>query len=153
MSKNTEYNTRPGTLELRSPKLREGSYFPSFPEACRLSEKALNAVIQEAWINGVSTRKVDALIQSMGMCSISRSQALSICRSIDERVQAFLHRPLEGEWPWLWPDVIYVKVRRNSRVVSMARIIACAVNLDGRRGIIGMDIGESEAKASGWPSC
>ncbi|XYX40692.1 IS256 family transposase [Candidatus Erwinia dacicola] len=118
-----QYHTRLGTLDLRIPKLREGSYFPSFLEARRLSEKALNAVIQEAWINGVSTRKVDAL------------------------VQAFLHRPLDGEWPYLWLDATYVKVRKNGRVVSVAVIIACAVNLDGRREIIGMGIGESEAKA------
>lgn len=142
-----QYNTRLGTLDLRIPKLREGSYFPSFLEARRLSEKALNAVIQEAWINGVSTRKVDALVQSMGMTGISRSQVSSICRGIDERVQAFLHRPLEGEWPYLWLDATYVKVRKNGRVVSVAVIIACAVNLDGRREIIGMGIGESEAKA------
>ncbi len=142
-----QYHTRLGTLELRIPKLREGSYFPSFLEACRLSEKALNAVIQEAWINGVSTRKVDALVQSMGMTGISRSQVSSICRGIDERVQAFLHRPLDGEWPYLWLDATYVKVRKNGRVVSVAVIIACAVNLDGRREIIGMGIGESEAKA------
>ncbi len=142
-----QYNTRLGTLDLRIPKLREGSYFPHFLEARRLSEKALNAVIQEAWINGVSTRKVDALIQSMGMTGISRSQVSSICRDIDERVQAFLHRPLEGEWPYLWLDATYVKVRKNGRVVSVAVIIACAVNSDGRREIIGMGIGESEAKA------
>ncbi|XYX40732.1 IS256 family transposase [Candidatus Erwinia dacicola] len=95
-----QYHTRLGTLDLRIPKLREGSYFPSFLEACRLSEKALNAVIQEAWINGVSTRKVDALVQSMGMTGISCSQVSSICRGIDERVQAFLlslkERGLEG---------------------------------------------------------
>ncbi|XYX40176.1 IS256 family transposase [Candidatus Erwinia dacicola] len=142
-----QYHTRLGTLDLRIPKLREGSYFPSFLEARRLSEKALNAVIQEAWINGVATRKVDALVQSMRMTGISRSQVSSICRGIDERVQAFLHRPLDGEWPYLWLDAIYVKVRKNGRVVSVAVIIACAVNLDGRREIIGMGIGESEAKA------
>ncbi|NJC99457.1 IS256 family transposase, partial [Candidatus Erwinia dacicola] len=142
-----QYHTRLGTLDLRILKLREGSYFPSFLEARRLSEKALNAVIQEAWINGVSTRKVDALVQSMGMTGISRSQVSSICRGIDERVQAFLHRPLDGEWPYLWLDATYVKVRKNGRVVSVAVIIACAVNLDGRREIIGMGIGESEAKA------
>ncbi|BEO69158.1 hypothetical protein SMQE31_46660 (plasmid) [Serratia marcescens] len=147
-----QYNTRFGTLDLRIPKLREGSYFPSFLEARRLSEKALNAVIQEAWINGVSTRKVDALVQSMGMTGISRSQVSSICRGIDERVQAFLHRQLEGEWPYLWLDATYVKVRKNGRVVSVAVIIACAVNSDGRREIIGMSIGESEAKAF-WLAC
>ncbi|HDX8593393.1 TPA: IS256 family transposase [Aeromonas dhakensis] len=141
-----QFNTRLGTLALRIPKLREGMYFPPFLEARRLSEKALNAVIQEAWINGVSTRKVDALVQSMGMTGISRSQVSAICRGIDERVQAFLQRPLEGEWPYLWLDATYVKVRKDGRVVSVAVIIACAVSLDGRREIIGMGIGESEAK-------
>lgn len=141
-----QFNTRLGTLDLRIPKLREGTYFPPFLEARRLSEKALNAVIQEAWINGVSTRKVDALVQSMGMTGISRSQVSAICRGIDERVKAFLQRPLEGEWPYLWLDATYVKVRKDGRVVSVAVIIACAVNLDGRREIIGMGIGESEAK-------
>ncbi|EPR9735064.1 IS256-like element ISEae1 family transposase, partial [Enterobacter bugandensis] len=97
--------------------------------------------------NGVSTRKVDALVQSMGMTGISRSQMSSICPGIDERVQAFLQRPLEGEWPCLWLDATYVKVRKNGRVVSVAVIIACAVSSDGRREIIGMGIGESEAKA------
>lgn len=100
-----------------------------------------------AWINGVSTRKVDALVQSMGMTGISRSQVSSICRGIDERVQVFLQRPLEGEWPYLWLDATYVKVRKNGRVVSVVVIIACAVSSDGRREIIGMGIGESEAKA------
>ncbi|MGY6233014.1 transposase (plasmid) [Enterobacter asburiae] len=85
-----QYNTRLGTLDLRIPKLREGTYFPPFLEACRLLETALNAVIQEAWIHGVSTRKVDGLVQLMGMTGISRSQVSSICRGIDERVQAFL---------------------------------------------------------------
>lgn len=139
-----QYKTRLGTLDLRIPKLREGTYFPPFLEARRLSEKALNAVIQEAWINSVSTRKIDALVQSMGMTGISRNQVSSICRGIDE---AFLQRPQEGEWPYLWLDATYVMVRKNGRVVSVAVIIACAVNSDGRREIIGMDIGESEAKA------
>lgn len=142
-----QYNTLLGTLELRIPKLREGTYFPLFLEARRLSEKALNAVIQDAWMNGVSTRKVDALVQSMGMTGISRIQVSSICRGIDERVQTFLQRPLEGEWSYLWLDATYVKVRKNGRVVRVAVIIACAVSLDGRREIIGMGIGESEAKA------
>ena len=141
------YNTRVGTLDLRIPKLREGTYFPSFLEARKLSEKALNAVIQEAWINGVSTRKVDALVQSMGMTGISRSQVSSVCRDIDVWVKDFLERPIEGDWPYLWLDATYVKVRKGGRVVSVAVIIACAVNSDGRREIIGMGIGESEAKA------
>lgn len=119
-----QFNTRLGTLDLRIPKLREGTYFPPFLEARRLSEKALNAVILEAWINGVSTRKVDALVQSMGMTGISRSQVSAICRGIDERVQAFLQRPLEGEWPYLWLDATYVRGRKDGRVVSVAVIMA-----------------------------
>lgn len=139
-------HSRLGTLELRVPKLRQGSYFPTFLEPRRLSEQALAAVIQEAWINGVSTRKVDALVQSLGMTGISKSQVSELCRGIDERVESFLNRPLEGEWPYLWLDATYLKVRQGGRVVSVAAIIACAVNLDGRREILGLGIGPSEAK-------
>jgi transposase-like protein len=139
-------HSRLGSLDLRVPKLRQGSYFPSFLEPRRLSEQALAAVVQEAWINGVSTRKVDALVQSLGMTGISKSQVSELCRGIDERVDSFLGRPLEGEWPYLWLDATYLKVRQGGRVVSVAAIIACAVNLDGRREILGLSIGESEAK-------
>ncbi|WP_426815618.1 IS256 family transposase [Klebsiella sp. WOUb02] len=144
------YNTRVGTLDLRIPKLREGTCFPSFLEARKLSEKALNAVIQEAWINGVSTSKVDALVQSMGMTGISRSQVSSVCRDIDGWVKDFLERPVEGDWPCLWLDATYVKVRKGGRVVSVAVIIACAVNPDGRREIIGMGIAGSTRPISRW---
>jgi transposase-like protein len=132
-------HTRLGTLELPIPKLRSGSYFPSFLEPRRLSEKAIAAVIQEAWIGGVSTRKVDDLVQALGMTGISKSQVSELCREIDARVHSFLSRPIEGEWP-------YLKVRQAGRVVSVAAIIACAVNSDGRREILGLGIGESEAK-------
>lgn len=126
-------NTRLGTLELQIPKLRRGTYFPSFLEPRRLSEKAIAAVVQEAWINGVSTRKVDDLVQAMGMTGISKSQVSVLCQEIDERVGSFLNRPIEGEWPYLWLDATYLKVRQAGRVVSVAAIIACAVNTDGRR--------------------
>jgi transposase-like protein len=139
-------HTRLGTLELPIPKLRSGSYFPSFLEPRRLSEKAIAAVIQEAWIGGVSTRKVDDLVQALGMTGISKSQVSELCREIDGRVQSFLNRPIEGEWPYLWLDATYLKVRQSGRVVSVAAIIACAVNSDGRREILGLGIGESEAK-------
>lgn len=141
-----ELNTRLGTLELQIPKLRRGTYFPSFLEPRRLSEKALAAVVQEAWINGVSTRKMDDLVQAMGMTGISKSQVSVLCREIDERVGSFLTRPIEGEWPYLWLDATYLKVRQAGRVVSVAVIIACAVNADGRREILGLGVGESEAK-------
>jgi transposase-like protein len=139
-------NTRLGTLELKVPKLRQGAYFPSFLEPRRLTEQALTAVIQEAWIGGMSTRKVDDLVQALGMTGISKSQVSVLCRDIDERVGSFLNRPIEGEWPYLWLDATYLKVRQGGRVVSVAAIIACGVNQDGRREILGVGLGESEAQ-------
>ena len=139
-------DTRLGTLALRVPKLRQGSYFPPFLEPRKMSEKALVAVIQEAWIGGVSTRRVDDLVQAMGLSGISKSQVSKLCKEIDERVQAFLERPLEGEWPYLWLDATYLKVREGGRIVPVAAIIAVAVNTDGRREIVGLGLGPSEAE-------
>ena len=139
-------HTRLGTLDVRVPKLRQGTYFPSFLEPRRLTEKALTAVIQEAWIGGMSTRKVDDLVQALGMTGISKSQVSSLCQEIDERVDSFLTRPIEGEWPYLWLDATYLKVRKGGRVVSVAAIIACGVNQEGRREILGLGLGESEAQ-------
>ena len=141
------WETRAGTVELRIPKLRRGSYFPGFLEPRRMAEKALTAVIQEAYVHGVSTRSVDDLVKAMGMTGISKSQVSRLCEEIDGRVKAFLDRPIEGEWPYLWLDATYVKVRQNSRVVSAAVIVAVGVNSDGRREVLGMDIGPSEAEA------
>jgi transposase-like protein len=139
-------DTRLGQLNLRIPKLRTGSYFPAFLEARKTTEKALVSVIQEAWIAGVSTRKVDDLVQAMGLSGISKSQVSKLCKEIDERVGAFLKRPLEGDWPYLWLDATYLKVREGGRIVSVAAIIAMAVNTDGRREIVGLHIGPSEAE-------
>jgi putative transposase len=139
-------DTRLGQLQLRIPKLRQGSYFPPFLEPRKMSEKALVAVIQEAWIAGVSTRRVDELVQAMGLAGISKSQVSKLCKEIDERVGAFLERPLEGEWPYLWLDATYLKVRDGGRIVSVAAIIAVAVDTDGRREIIGLGLGPSEAE-------
>ena len=139
-------DTRLGQLTLRIPKLRTGSYFPPFLEARKTTEKALVSVIQEAWIAGVSTRKVDDLVQAMGLSGISKSQVSKLCKEIDERVGAFLKRPLEGDWPYLWLDATYLKVRQGGRIVSVAAIIAMAVNTDGRREIVGLHIGPSEAE-------
>ena len=139
-------DTRLGTLNLRVPKLRQGSYFPGFLEPRRTSEKALVAVIQEAWIGGVSTRRVDDLVQAMGLSGISKSTVSKLCKDIDERVGEFLNRPLTGEWPYLWLDATYLKVRQGGRIVSVAAIIAVAVNTDGRREIIGLGTGPSEAE-------
>jgi putative transposase len=142
-----DWETRAGTVELRIPKLRKGSYFPGFLEPRRTAEKALTAVIQEAYIQGVSTRSVDELVKAMGMSGISKSQVSRLCEEIDERVQAFLGRPIEGDWPYLWIDATYVKVREAGRIVPAAVIIAVAVNSDGRREVLGMEVGTSEAEA------
>jgi putative transposase len=139
-------DTRLGSLQLRIPKLRQGSYFPPFLEARKTSEKALVAVIQEAWIGGVSTRRVDDLVQAMGLAGISKSTVSKLCKDIDERVSAFLERPLEGEWPYLWLDATYLKQREGGRIVSVAAIIAVAVDSEGRREIVGLHIGPSEAE-------
>jgi putative transposase len=139
-------DTRLGTLNLRVPKLRQGSYFPGFLEPRRTSEKALVAVIQEAWIGGVSTRRVDELVQAMGLSGISKSTVSKLCKDIDDRVGAFLNRPLTGDWPYVWLDATYLKVRQGGRIVSVAAIIAVAVNTDGRREIIGLGTGPSEAE-------
>jgi len=141
------WETRAGSVELRIPKLRKGSYFPGFLEPRRLAEKALTAVIQEAYVQGVSTRSVDELVQAMGMGGVSKSQVSRLVCEIDDKVKAFLTRPLEGDWPYVWLDATYVKVRRNGRIVSVAVIIAVGVNSDGRREVLGMKIGASEAEA------
>ena len=139
-------DTRLGQLQLRVPKLRQGSYFPPFLEPRKMAEKALIAVIQEAWIGGVSTRRVDDLVQAMGLSGLSKSQVSKLCKEIDERVTAFLERPLEGEWPYFWLDATYLKQREGGRIVSVAAIIAVAVNTDGRREIIGLKVGPPEAE-------
>ena len=141
-----DWQTRAGTVELRIPKLRRGSYFPGFLEPRRMAEKALTAVIQESYVQGISTRSVDELVKAMGLEGISKSQVSRLCAEIDERVQTFLHRPIEGEWPYLWLDATYVKARRDHHIVSVAVIVAMAVNTDGRREVLGMTIGNSEAE-------
>jgi transposase-like protein len=141
-----DWETRAGTVELRIPRLRKGSYFPGFLEPRRMAEKALTAVIQEAYIQGISTRSVDDLVKAMGMSGISKSQVSRLCEEIDQRVKAFLDRPIEGDWPYLWIDATYVKVRQDGRIVSVAVIVAVGVNADGRREVLGMDIGPSEAE-------
>jgi putative transposase len=140
------WETRAGTVELRIPKLRRGSYFPGFLEPRRVAEKALTAVIQEAYVQGISTRSVDELVKAVGMAGISKSQVSRLCAEIDERVRTFVERPIEGDWPYLWLDATYVKVREAGRIVSVATTIAVAVNTDGRREVLGMAIGPSEAE-------
>ena len=139
-------DTRLGSLQLRIPKLRQGSYFPPFLDPRKTSEKALVAVIQEAWISGVSTRRVDDLVQAMGLSGISKSTVSKLCKDIDDRVNAFLDRPLDGDWPYLWLDATYLKQREGGRIVSVAAIIAVAANTEGKREIVGLHIGPSEAE-------
>jgi len=128
-----EWETRVGPVNLRIPKLREGSYFPSLLEPRRRAEKALVAVVQEAYVHGVSTRKVDELVQALGLGGISKSEVSRLCAELDEHIEAFRNRPLEGRYPYLWLDAKYVKVREGGRVVSMALVLAtAAANLAGR---------------------
>ena len=141
-----DWQTRAGTVELRIPKLRRGSYFPTFLEPRRTAEKALTAVIQEAYVHGISTRSVDDLVRAMGMEGISRSQVSRLCAEVDERVRDFLARPTDGDWPYLWLDATYVKVREAGRIVPVTVAIAVGVNADGRREVLGMAVGSSEAE-------
>ena len=139
------WDTRVGTMELRIPKLREGSYFPSLLEPRRRSEKALLAVIQQAYVEGVSTRRVDDLVKALGCESISKSQVSRICGELDRVVDSFLDRPLDGgAYCYLWLDALSQKVREEGRIVNVSVAVATAVNAEGRREIIGMDVGTSE---------
>src|SRR5258708_4219968 len=131
-----DWETRAGTVELRIPKLRKGSYFPGFLEPRRMAEKALTAVIQEAYVQGISTRSVDDLVKAMGMSGISKSQVSRLCEEIDGKVKAFLDRPIDGDCPYLRLAATYLKVRRGGRIVSVAIIIAVGVNSDGRREVL-----------------
>src|SRR5260221_899924 len=141
-----DWETRAGSVELRIPKLRKGIYFPSFLEPRRTAEKALTAVIQEAYVHGVSTRSVDDLVKAMGASGVSKSQVSRLVEEIDGGVNAFLARPIEGEWPHLWIDATYVKAREAGRIVSTATIIAVGVNTDRRPEVLGVATGPSEAE-------
>ena len=140
------WDTRARAIELKIPKLRRGSYFPEFLEPRRTAERALAAVIQEAYVHGVSTRSVDDLVKALGMTGVSKSEVSRLCGELDERVHAFLDRPIEGDWPYLWIDATYVKTREAGRIVSVAVIVAVAVNTDGQRQVLGMKVGASEAE-------
>ena len=131
------WETRVGEIELRIPKLRKGSFYPSLLEPRRRTEKALLAVVQQAYIEGVSTRKVDDLLKALGLTGIDKSKVSRICKELDEVVEQFRNRPLEGEYPYLWLDALYLKVRQNQRIVSMATVVAIGVDTQGRRHILG----------------
>ena len=143
--RNRTWDTRVGTMELHIPKLREGSYFPSLLEPRRRSEKALLAVIQQAYVEGVSTRRVDDLIKALGCDGISSSQVSRICEQLDEVVESFLGRPLDGgPYPYVWLDGLTQKVREGGRIVNVCVVVATGVNAEGQREILGMDVGASE---------
>jgi len=140
------YDSRLGELALRIPKLRQGSYFPSFLEPRRMVEKALVGVIQEAWLQGVSTRAVDDLVQAMGCSGISKSEVSRLCAEVKDRVEEFLGRPLEGVFPYVWLDATYVKVREGSRILSKAAVVAIGLGEHGRREVLGMKVGHAETE-------
>ncbi len=139
-----EWDTRVGTVELAVPKVRDGSYYPSLLEPRKRAERALVAVVQEAYVQGVSTRRVDELVKSLGMTGISKSQVSRVCAELDEEVERFRSRPLEGKYPYVWLDATFVKTREQGRVVSQAIVIAIGVNAEGVREVLGLDVGPSE---------
>ena len=141
------WETRVGEIPLRIPKLRKRSYFPSLLEPRRRAEKALFAVVQEAYVKGVSTRKVDELLQALGLTGIDKSKVSRMCQELDELVEAFRNSPLEGEYPYLWLDAIYLKVRQNHRIVNQAVVIAIGVRETGERQVLGCAVGGSEGTA------
>ena len=138
------WDTRVGTIQLKVPKVREGSYYPSLLDPRRRAERALVAVVQEAYVQGVSTRRVDDLVQALGMNGISKSQVSRLCQELDVEVERFRSRRLEGDYPYVWLDATFVKVRENGRVVSMAVVIAVGVKATGEREVLGLDVGHSE---------
>ena len=142
------WDTRVGTVELRIPKVREGSYYPSLLEPRRRSERALLSVVQQAYVEGVSTRRVDDLVKSLGCEGISKSQVSRICQELDHMVEAFLTRPLDGgPYRYVWVDALTQKVREAGRIVNVSVVIATAVNSEGRREILGLAVGTSEDHA------
>jgi putative transposase len=142
------WETRAGEIELLVPKKRQGpSYFPSFLEPRRRSEQAIVAVVMEAYVNGVSTRKVDRMVEQLGIAGMSKDRVSGMCKALDENVQAFRCRPLEGAYPYLWLDAKQIKVRDHGHVVSKALVVAYAVHHSGVREVIGLDLGEVESEA------
>jgi putative transposase len=139
-----EWDTRVGTIELQVPRVRDSSFFPSLLEPRKRAERALVAVVQEAYVQGVSTRRVDDLVQALGMTGISKSQVSRLCQALDEEVERFRTRRLEGPYPYVWLDATFVKVREAGRVVSMAIVVAIGVRASGEREVLGLDVGPSE---------
>jgi putative transposase len=139
------WDTRVGTLELRVPRVRDGSFFPSLLEPRKRAERALVATVREAYVQGVSTRRVDDLVKALGLDGISKSQVSVLCQELDTEVERFRSRKLEGTYPYVWVDATFVKTRQDHRVVSMAVVIAVGLNATtGQREVLGVDVGPSE---------
>ena len=139
------WDTRAGAIELKVPRVRDSSYFPSLLEPRRRAERALSTIVQEAYVHGVSTRKVDDLVKALGMAGISKSQVSRVCEELDEEVERFRNRPLGGAYPYVWVDATYVKARQDGRVASVAVVIAVGVKGEtGEREVLGLDVGPSE---------
>ncbi len=147
------WDTRVGTVELAIPRVRDGSYFPSLLEPRRRAERALLAVVQEAYVSGVSTRRVDDLVRALGIEGISKSEVSRICAALDSEVEAFRSRPLaDTAYPYLWLDATYLKVREAGRVVSMAALVAVGVALSGERRVLGLELAAGNDEGSAWPA-
>ncbi len=138
------WDTRVGTIDLQVPRVREGGFIPSLLDPRKRAERALVAVIQEAYVHGVSTRKVDDLVQALGIEGISKSQVSRLCQELDAEVERFRNRPLTGSYPYVWLDATYLKVREHGRVVSMAVVLAIGVHETGVREVLGLEVGPSE---------
>jgi transposase-like protein len=146
------WDTRVGTIDLDVPRVRDGSYLPSLLDPRRRTERALLAVVQEAYVAGVSTRRVDDLVRALGITGISRSEVSRICAGLDAEVAAFRSRPLdETAYPYLWLDATYLKVREGGRVVSMAALVATGVALTGERRVLGLELSPGNDEGSAWP--
>ena len=146
------WDTRVGTLELAVPRVRDGSYFPSLLEPRRRAERALLAVVSEAYVHGVSTRRVEDLVEALGVASLSKSEVSRMCATLDGEVERFRARPLSGErYPYLWLDATYLKVREDGRVVSMAALVAVGVAATGERRVLGLELAAGHDEGSAWP--
>src|ERR687886_2620834 len=138
------WDTRVGSIDLQVPRVRDGSYYPSLLQPQRRAERALVAVVQEAYVQGVSTRRVDDLVKVLGLTGISKSQVSRLCRELDAEVERFRARPLQGPYPYVTLDATFLKVRQQGRIVSVAVVIAVGVNAEGQREVLGLDVGPSE---------
>jgi putative transposase len=139
-----QWDTRVGTIDLKVPRARDGGFIPSILEPRKRGEKALTAVIQEAYVSGVSTRRVDDLVKALGIDGVSKSQVSRICQELDEEIDRFRGRRIGAANPYVWLDATYLKVRENGQVVSVAVVIAIGVKESGEREVLGWDIGPSE---------